>query len=229
VPATTTQPAASSELLTPRVRRLLPNALTSLRLVIAVAFFTLLAVWTYPTTKLVIRPTHPVAPYLVAAALFGLAALTDAIDGPLARRWKVVSKFGRVMDPFADKILVLGAFVLLAGPNFSFDVDGPKNLHVSGIHPWMVLVMLSRELLVTTIRSMLESEGKDFSASATGKAKMVVQALAIPAILVLLGITNVGHGSWGRVAIDVIAWTTVLVTIVSAVPYVHRGMRMLSM
>jgi CDP-diacylglycerol--glycerol-3-phosphate 3-phosphatidyltransferase len=228
MPAASSPPRTSGELLTPRVRRVLPNALTTLRLFIAVAFFTLLAVWTYPTTQLIVRPTHPVAPYLVAALLFGLAALTDAIDGPLARRWQVVSKFGRVMDPFADKILVLGAFVLLAGPNFSFDIDGPKNLHVSGIHPWMVLVMLSRELLVTTIRSMLESEGKDFSASATGKAKMVVQALAIPAILVLLGITNVGRGSWGRIAIDTIAWTTVIVTLISAIPYVSRGMRMLS-
>jgi hypothetical protein len=57
---------------------------------------------------------------------------------------------------------------------------------------------------------------------------MVVQALAIPAILVLLGITNVGRGSWGRIAIDTIAWTTVIVTFISAIPYVSRGMRMLS-
>lgn len=207
---------------------MIPNALTTLRLIIAVAFFALLAVWTYPTSTLIVKPTHPVAPYLVAACLFGLAALTDALDGPLARRWQVVSKFGRVMDPFADKILVLGAFVLLAGPNFSFDVDGPKNIQVSGIKPWMVLVMLSRELLVTTIRSMLESEGKDFSATATGKAKMVVQATAIPLILVLLGITNVSHGTWGRITIDTIAWVTVVITVISAIPYVSRGIRMLS-
>jgi CDP-diacylglycerol--glycerol-3-phosphate 3-phosphatidyltransferase len=218
----------SPSLLSPRSKRLIPNALTTLRLIIAIAFFTLLAVWTYPTTQLVVKPTHPVAPYLVAALLFGLAALTDAIDGPLARRWQVVSKFGRVMDPFADKILVLGAFVLLAGPNFSYDFDGPKALQVSGIKPWMVLVMLSRELLVTTIRGLLESEGKDFSATATGKAKMIVQATAIPVILVLLGITNVSHGTWGRLAIDTVAWLTVIITVISALPYISRGMRMLN-
>jgi CDP-diacylglycerol--glycerol-3-phosphate 3-phosphatidyltransferase len=219
---------SSTSFLSQRSKRVIPNALTTLRLIIAVAFFALLAVWTYPTSTLIVKPTHPVAPYLVAACLFGLAALTDALDGPLARRWQVVSKFGRVMDPFADKILVLGAFVLLAGPNFSFDVDGPKNIQVSGIKPWMVLVMLSRELLVTTIRSMLESEGKDFSATATGKAKMVVQATAIPLILMLLGITNVSHGTWGRITIDTIAWVTVVITVISAIPYVSRGIRMLS-
>jgi CDP-diacylglycerol--glycerol-3-phosphate 3-phosphatidyltransferase len=204
-------------------RRWLPNALTVVRLVIALGFFVLLAVWTYPTRELVVRPLHPVWPYLVGAGLFGLAALTDAIDGPLARRWKVVSKFGRVMDPFADKVLVMGAFVMLAGPNFSFDVDGPKNLQVSGVLPWMVVVMLGRELLVTSLRSLLESDGRDFSASATGKIKMILQACAVPAILVLLGITPVQHGTWGRIAIDAIVWTTVIATLASGVPYVLRA------
>jgi CDP-diacylglycerol--glycerol-3-phosphate 3-phosphatidyltransferase len=213
--------------LVPAYKRSLPNALTALRLVFAVAFFVLLSVWTYPTTQLIVKPTHPVWAYLVGAALFGLAALTDAVDGPLARRWNVVSKFGRVMDPFADKILVLGAFMMLAGPNFAYDTGGPKDLQVSGIHTWMVVVVLARELLVTTIRGLLESEGKDFSATASGKAKMIVQACAIPAILLLLGITNVQHGTWGRGAIDAIAWLTVIVTVISGVPYVTRGMRML--
>jgi CDP-diacylglycerol---glycerol-3-phosphate 3-phosphatidyltransferase len=220
-------PSATASNLLPAYKRSLPNALTGLRLVIAIAFFVLLSVWTYPTAQLIVKPTHPVWAYLVGAALFGLAALTDAVDGPLARRWNVVSKFGRVMDPFADKILVLGAFMMLAGPNFAYDTGGPKDLQVSGIHTWMVVVVLSRELLVTTIRGMLEGEGKDFSASATGKAKMIVQACAIPAILILLGITNVQHGTWGRITIDSIAWLTVIVTVISGIPYVTRGMKML--
>lgn len=206
-------------------RRWLPNALTVARLFIALAFFTLLAVWTYPTTQLVVKPTHPVWPYLVGAALFGLAALTDAVDGPLARRWKVVSRFGRVMDPFADKVLVVGAFIMLAGPNFSYDVDGPRPLHVSGVLPWMVVVILSRELLVTSIRGVYEADGIDFSAQLTGKLKMIFQACAVPAILVLLGIAPVQKGTWGRYAIDIIAWSTVIVTVISGVPYVMRAIR----
>ncbi len=210
-------------------RRWLPNALTALRLVIAIIFFILMGTWTQRATDLVVNPVHPVWKYLACAALFGLAALTDAVDGPLARRWNVVSKFGRVMDPFADKVLVLGAFIMLAGPNFSFDTEGPKELQVSGIKTWMVVVMLSRELLVTTIRGLLEAEGKDFSATTSGKAKMIVQACAIPAILLLMGITEVDRGTWGRIAIDVIAWSTVVVTVLSGVPYLTRGMKSLSL
>jgi phosphatidylglycerophosphate synthase len=246
------------------LRRHIPNALTALRLLIAAAFFVLLALWTYPATELVVRPTHPVWPYLTAAALFGLAALTDAIDGPLARRWNVVSPFGRVMDPVADKVLVLGAFIMLAGPNFSFDAAAvglgqklsvleragfnlqrgladlftpgrlPKpafpmrDLQVSGVVPWMVVVMLSREILVTSIRALLEAQGKSFPAVASGKLKMIFQACAVPAILVLLGVTGVQRGTWGRTAIDVIVWTTVIVTVISGVPYLVQGLKLLS-
>jgi CDP-diacylglycerol--glycerol-3-phosphate 3-phosphatidyltransferase len=211
-------------------RAWVPNALTALRLVIAAGFFVLLAVWTYPTRELVVRPTHPVWAYLVGAALFGAAAVTDAIDGPLARRWKVVSRFGRVMDPFADKVLVLGAFIMLAGPNFSFEAEALgtiRTFQVSGVYPWMVVVMLGRELLVTSIRAVAEQEGADFSASWSGKAKMVFQACAIPLVLIVLGVTEVKPGTWGRWAIDLSVWATVVVTVISGWPYVRRGMGML--
>jgi CDP-diacylglycerol--glycerol-3-phosphate 3-phosphatidyltransferase len=208
-------------------RRWVPNALTGLRLVIAAAFFILLSVWNYPARDLLdprISPLRPLWPYLVAAALFGLAAVTDAIDGPLARRWKVVSKFGRVMDPFADKVLVIGAFIMLAGPRFGVEMPGRPTFQVSGVASWMVVVMLARELLVTSIRAVAEADGKDFSADRWGKAKMILQACVIPFILVMLGITEVGRGSWGRVVIDAAVWTTLLVTVVSGIPYVARGL-----
>lgn len=206
-------------------RRWVPNALTGSRLLFAAAFFVLLSVWNYPARDLVITPRHPVWPYLWAAALFGLAAVTDAIDGPLARRWKTVSKFGRVMDPFADKVLVVGAFIMLAGPTFGIEIPGRPQFQVSGITSWMVVVILGRELLVTSIRSVMEQDGLDFSASASGKAKMVVQACVIPFILVVLGITPVDHGSWGRIVIDIAAWLTVGITILSGIPYVSRAIK----
>jgi CDP-diacylglycerol---glycerol-3-phosphate 3-phosphatidyltransferase len=207
-------------------QRRIPNLLTALRLVIATAFFVLLYVWTYPTHKLEdnsISPLRPLWGYLIAAALFGLAAVTDAIDGPLARRWKVVSKFGRVMDPFADKILVVGAFVLLAGPAFGVERPGREPFQVSGVHSWMVLLILARELLVTSIRAIAEESGIDFSADWSGKAKMIMQATVIPAILVLLGITEIHHGTWGRWTIDLAVYATVFVTLLSAITYVRRG------
>ncbi len=209
------------------LRRTIPNLLTVLRLVIAVAFFVLLATWTYPMRQLVVTPTHPVWAYLVAAALFGLAALTDAIDGPLARRWNAVSVFGRVMDPFADKVLVVGAFIMLAGPRFAIEVPGRPYFQVSGVEPWMAVVILGRELLVTSIRAIAESSGKDFSADWSGKAKMILQACAIPFILVMLGLTEVKRGTPGRLAIDLAVWTTLAVTVLSAVPYIARAVRVL--
>lgn len=233
------QPAATPTTPAPGVssfQRALPNYLTALRLVIAAAFFTFLAVWTYPIRDLMeppakpVTPLHPVWHYLVAAALFGLAALTDAIDGPLARRWKVVSKFGRVMDPFADKVLVIGAFVMLAGPRFAIEyvqVPGKPFFQVSGVHPWMVVVILGRELLVTSIRAAAESDGVDFSANWFGKAKMILQATTIPVILVTLGITEVTPRTWGRWLIDLSVWTTLAVTILSGIPYLVRGFRVL--
>lgn len=210
-------------------RRWTPNALTALRLVIAAAFFLLLSVWNYPASELVVSAKHPLWAYLVAAALFVLAALTDAIDGPLARRWKVVSRFGRVMDPFADKVLVVGAFVMLAGPTFGIEATpGKPQFQVSGVYSWMVVIILGRELLVTSIRAAMEAEGRDFSADWSGKAKMIIQACVIPFILILLGITSVSKGEWGRVLIDVAVWITVAITVISGIPYIIRGFRSLS-
>lgn len=214
--------------------RWFPNALTASRLVFAIAFFILLSVGDYPVRELVVTPKHPLWRYLWAAALFGLAALTDALDGPLARRWKVVSKFGRVMDPFADKVLVVGAFVMLAGPSFFLDDSpGSKHYQVSGVYPWMVVAILGRELLVTSIRAVAEEEGHDFSAELSGKAKMILQACVIPFILVMLGITEVhrsspGHFVLGRFLIDLAVWVTVGVTAASAVPYIWRGVAVLT-
>ncbi len=201
----------------------MPNALTASRLVFAAGFFVLLSVWNYPARDLMVSPRQPVWPYLWAAALFGLAALTDALDGPLARRWKSVSKFGRVMDPFADKVLVVGAFIMLAGPTFGVDIPGKPPFQVSGVTSWMVVIILGRELLVTSIRSVMEQDGIDFSASWTGKAKMIVQACVIPFVLLMLGITGVDRGTWGRAVIDLAVWFTVAITVLSGVPYVTRA------
>ena len=227
LPAT---PAAIGTLMAPNLtyRRWLPNALTTARLVIAIGFFVHLSLYEYPIRDLLVTPKQPVWGYLIAAGLFGLAALTDAIDGPLARRWHVVSKFGRVMDPFADKVLVVGAFVMLAGPSFGLEVSTGDHFQVSGVWPWMVVLILGRELLVTSIRAVAEQDGVDFSADWTGKAKMILQACVIPFILIMLGITEVKRDTWGRLMIDIAVWATVVVTVLSGVPYIVRGFGMMS-
>ncbi|MFA7238313.1 MAG: CDP-alcohol phosphatidyltransferase family protein, partial [Phycisphaeraceae bacterium] len=132
------------------------------------------------------------------------------------------SMFGRIIDPVADKILIIGAFMFLAGPRFvipeKVGAHAVLNM-VSGVYPWMVVVILLRELLVTSIRAALESRGIDFRAKRSGKWKMILQAFAIPAIIVMVWLDPISHPElgWAR---DVLVYLTVIVTIISGVPYV---------
>ena len=198
------------------LQRSLPNALTIARIVLTAVFITGLTLHT---------PTQPLDGTLVLiAALFILAALTDALDGHFARKWSVVSRFGRVMDPFADKILILGAFVMLAGPGFFVTPEpGTRPTQLTGVYPWMVVVILARELLVTSLRGLVEAEGGDFSASWSGKWKMILQSVAVPLILVLVAAAPVGPGTPARWAIDITVWLTLAVTVLSAFPYLRRA------
>ncbi len=225
---------------TPFQRRL-PNALTMLRVVLAVAFFAILTPWEYQDSPL----AHGRSPdwwLLVAAAVFVVAALTDLLDGMLARRWKVISVFGRVMDPFADKLLVIGAFVYLAGPGFTNPrlafpelVGPPAGDHLMGLRgagppvaPWMVAVILGRELLVTSIRGVIEATGMSFAATRSGKWKMVLQSVCVPAVLVLLNVpvrNDPDALDWAGWLMDGLVWATVIVTVWSGIPYGVRAIR----
>ena len=146
--------------------RHVPNILTISRLLLAAAFFVVLSPWQYEKSP---------APHgrgvdwwlFSAAILFIIAAVTDALDGHLARKWGVVSVFGRVMDPFADKLLIIGAFILLAGRGFMMSVEEKTPVPMSAVTPWMVLVILGRELLVTSMRAVIESAGGSFAATIT--------------------------------------------------------------
>src|SRR5262249_49235343 len=152
-----------------------------------------------------------------------VAAATDVLDGYLARRWNVTSLFGRVMDPFADKVLVMGAFIILAGPAFATHPDpgSPHLRMVSGVTPWMVAVILARELLLTSIRGVFEAGNVSFPATWSGKAKMILQSGAVPIIMLLVWSA---HGieldhAWRRWTIDAVVWITMLVTVASGWPY----------
>lgn len=189
-----------------------PNALVLLRLSLAAYAFVLLSRWT---------PTSPLGSdgadltLLLAAAIFVFAALTDAADGFLARKWNAITRFGRVMDPFADKILVLGALVLLAGP--AFDDAGTS---LAGFTGWMVVIILARELLVTSLRGLAEGSGIDASANWSGKAKMILQSVAVPVILLALAFLE---ADTAQTINTVLAWATTIVTAASAWPYIRRA------
>ena len=124
------------------VRRSLPNSLTMLRLALAGVFFGTLNVYRFDA-----EAQHAVWAN-VAVGVFILAVITDILDGYLARRWQVVSVFGRIMDPFCDKVLILGGFIYLAGPRFAVSEwaeTGDFITMATGVYPWMVVVMLARE------------------------------------------------------------------------------------
>ena len=214
------------------IRRTIPNLLTIARVILATAFFLIMAtaLWPQEGRSVELRQFWG----NIAVVIFVVAAATDYADGMLARRWKVVSVFGRVMDPFGDKLLVIGTFVFLAGPGFlpidGFTSEGKLVLETdgslgmtSGVRPWMVALILARELLVTSIRGVLEGMGLDFSAGASGKIKMILQSVAAPVAL-FVAVNPFALESevwcWTR---DILIWATLAVTIWSAWPYVIRA------
>lgn len=188
------------------LRRHIPNALVVVRLVLAMGVFALLSYSSFGGWH-----------FAWATGLFVIAAITDALDGHLARRWNAVSIFGRVMDPFADKVLILGSIILL--------------VRYPGFTPFMAAVIVIRELLVTSLRAVAESQGQDFSASSVGKAKMIVQSMCIPFMFIVLQIylTSSADGvmlEWVWLmlnVLNVLAWTTTIVTIWSAIPYIFNA------
>ena len=197
------------------ILRRVPNALTLLRLVLAAAFFAALNAYRFPDTN----PTWA----LIAVIIFIIAGFTDFLDGHLARRWEATTTFGRIMDPFCDKVLILGAFIYLAGPRFiepEWVEQGSFFTMATGVYPWMVVVLFAREMLVTTIRGLVEAEGIPFAAQGPGKMKMLFQSLTIPLVILL---TVYGHPDTN----PAVMWTmhafvygTVIITIGSGIPYV---------
>lgn len=201
-----------------RVKAWIPNAVTMLRLVVAAGFFVALASGLQAEASIRFWGN-------AAVWMFIFAAATDVVDGWLARRWNAVSVFGRVMDPVVDKVLVLGAFIFLAAPPFSASEPGRL---VTAIAPWMVVVILARELLVTSVRGVLEAEGIAFGADRWGKMKMFVQSATVP-IALFVAVNALGQpGSAWRWLRDGAVWTTVIVTALSALPYLLRGGRLLA-
>ncbi len=186
-----------------------PNTLTAIRFILSIVAFVLL-------------PLHFIWAALV---IFIVAVSTDWIDGYWARKYNQVSKFGRIFDPFVDKIIICGTFVFLVA------IAG------SGVAAWVAVVVMGREMLVTVIRSFVEQHGGDFSANWPGKWKMVLQcALAILSMIVLglddgtaqttwYGLSNVP--AWLAYLFNAILWATVGLTLASGWIYVVDAVRMI--
>jgi CDP-diacylglycerol--glycerol-3-phosphate 3-phosphatidyltransferase len=140
---------------------------------------------------------------LLGAAIFGLASLTDWLDGYLARRRKQVTALGQLMDPLADKLLITAALVSLVQMDLA--------------PAWMVAIVLGREFAVTVLRSVAHSRGVAIPASPLGKFKMVSQVVAI-LLLILAGETWPALVVLGQLAL----WVAVFTAVASAVDYYRR-------
>ncbi len=183
----------------------LPNQLTFLRLALAVVMFCLIAGDFYRASFV----------------LFVVAAGTDWLDGYFARKYGQVTTLGRILDPFADKVIVCGTFIFLAAV--------PELLAVRfGLRPWMVVVIVGRELLVTALRSFLEDQGADFSAQFSGKLKMALQCVAAGICLVYLDGQQASSGpsAWVRWTMITSVWAAVLATVYSGLAYVVVAARL---
>lgn len=188
-----------------------PNKLSTARLALSVVVFILI----------------PLQQYWAAFVIFVIAAGTDWIDGWYARKYDQVTQLGRILDPFCDKILICGLFILLA-----IEMNTDSFAWYERIAGWMAVVVVGRELLVTVLRSLIEGSGGDFSAKMPGKIKMLFQCIAAGAGLVALalnraaassdsGETNVyGIPLWLTIVLVVSIWAAVISTIYSGVLYV---------
>ncbi len=188
-----------------------PNQITAVRLVLAIVVFVLI----------------PLENYLLALVLFSIAAATDWVDGYWARKYNQVTRLGRVFDPFVDKVIICGTYILLAA-------DGnQQQFGLSGIVGWMAVVVVARELLVTVIRSQIEKEGGDFSAKWAGKWKMGFQCGAVIATLLALHLTHSSEqaiqdlADWLKWSMAGFVWLSVASTVYSGAVYVLAARRLM--
>jgi len=204
------------------VFRHVPNLLTTGRLLLAGVFFALLGYYQYQGRGQSLLN--------IAFIIYLIALFTDFLDGYLARRWKVEGAFGRVVDPFVDKVLVIGSFIFFAGKNFIIPSPEAKFVvyTITGVAPWMVVVILARELLVTSFRGLGEGAGQNFGAAFSGKVKMVVQSVTILVVLVYVNYfaahAGSGYEPHTKAFRDFCVWATVVVTVVSGLAYVRRAL-----
>lgn len=165
-----------------------PNTLAFLRILISPVIFWLLLNRNEPPFGF-----HPTWVDYFAGVLFVLAGLTDFFDGFIARTWDEKTKLGSILDPLADKMLTLAAFLGLM-------TQGVAN-------PWAIFLILTREFFITGLRVVAVSDGKEISASFAGKVKTTVQLIAIGFLIM--------HWSGGALLL----WAAVAITLYSGYEY----------
>lgn len=187
----------------------LPNRLTVSRIILTFAFIYFIS-------------QKGLAPTVVAALVFVLASLTDYYDGYLAKKHNLITDFGKLMDPIADKFLMLAAFLAFVRMQIVAD--------------WMVVVILGREIIVTGLRLFAITKGKVLAAEKAGKHKTVSQIVAVFSILGFIifkeALTALDQWSlnietWWRCSIDVLMLITVSLTLISGISYLWNNRKLI--
>ncbi len=167
----------------------LPNKLTMFR-VILIPFF-------------IVFLLMPITPYdkWIALAIFVIASLTDLLDGKIARKYNLVTNFGKFMDPLADKLLVCSALICL--------------IELDKIPSWMVIIIIAREFIISGFRLVASDNGVVIAASYFGKFKTTFQMLAVCLMIADLPALHV--------VTQVVLWIAVILTVVSLIDYLVKN------
>lgn len=187
----------------------IPNILTFGRGVLTIVFLAMLLYW--PAVR-----DHQSRFIDTAFIVFLIAGLTDIVDGRIARWLNVASRFGRIMDPLVDKILVCGAFICFAiiGEPELFDFNPVLMAFIQ----WSVAgVLISRDVYVTILRHIAEARGFNFAAILSGKIKMFLHSFAIGTVL--LKMSHFQRATWGDWFTSVTFVIMLIVTIISGLTY----------
>ena len=167
----------------------LPNKLTILRVALVPFFIAALLIRSIPYND------------YIALAIFIVASLTDMLDGKIARKYNLITDFGKFMDPLADKLLVCSALICL--------------IELQRISSWMVIIIIAREFVISGFRLIAADNGIVIAASWWGKVKTVFQMAAV-----MLLILNIPFLS---MVTTVIVWIAVVLTVVSLADYLYKN------
>lgn len=174
----------------------LPNKLTTLR-VIMIPFFVFFLLWQNGENRTF---------RMIALALFIIASLTDLLDGKIARKYNLVTNFGKFMDPLADKLLVCSALICL--------------IELNALPAWMVIIIISREFIISGFRLIASDNGVVIAASYWGKFKTTFQMVSV--VLLILDIQALAFVT------TICVWIALLLTIVSLVDYIYKNHKILT-
>ena len=174
----------------------LPNKLTTLR-VIMIPFFVFFLLW---------QNGENYTFRMIALALFIIASLTDLLDGKIARKYNLVTNFGKFMDPLADKLLVCSALICL--------------IELNALPAWIVIIIISREFIISGFRLIASDNGVVIAASYWGKFKTTFQMVSV--VLLILDIPALAFVT------TICVWIALVLTIVSLVDYIYKNHKILT-